>query len=132
MALQNAWNICVMRYLSTMDESERVKIMDDFRDALIDIKSTGKEALRANYEKWENKTWNTDCKKELTLWINNNRFESGEPSNIEEQYEFIRQINNYKRFRKIMQIIQDSGIGLGSGKERGHYELSGYMGGDTE
>jgi len=93
MALQNAWNVCVLRYLGTNDKETRYHIINDFRDAIVDIKPDGAKALRKTFEEWE---------------------------------------QNHLRFRKIMQVIQDSGIGLGAGKERGHYELSGFMGETSE
>lgn len=132
MALQNAWNICVMRYLSTSPDSiERINIMDDFRDSLIDI-STGDKALRSKYEDWERDVWQKEVNQELGFWVKNNSFESKDEDSLRRQGLVIKKNNNYKRFRKIMQVIQDSGIGLGRGKERDHYELSGYLGEESE
>ena len=113
-ALQNTWYACVNRYLSTIDENERLQLVDDFRDALVDIKPDGQTALRKIYEHWEQNTWIPACKKELDTWVKANSFEAGDITNLHKQYEFIKRNNNYKRFRKIMQVIQDSGIGFGN------------------
>ena len=123
MALQNAWNICVIRYLTSY-EDERLRIIDDFRDSLVDIKpddTENEKNLRTTYENWEKNIWLPDCKKELDSWVKVNSFEAGDITNLHKQYEFIKRNNNYKRFRKILQVIQDSGIGLGQSGGEGHY-----------
>ena len=127
MALQNAWNICVMKYLATSYDDERLKIVDDFRDALIDIKPEdpeNKKNLRTTYENWEKDIWIPACKKELNNWVKVNSFEAGDTTNLYTHYEFIKRSNNYKRFRKIMQVIQDSGIGLGQGSSFDEFFVS--------
>lgn len=128
MALQNAWNMCVMRYLGTIDPEIRILVVDDFRDALIDIKPDGVKALRSTYEKWENDNWIPFCRKKLDSWIQNNGYEGKLEENCIREYENIKCDYNHLRFRKIMQVIQDSGIGLGAGRERGHFELDGFKG----
>ena len=124
MALQSAWNICVMRYLSVSPDSvERVNVMDDFRDSLIDIKETGNEALRSNYEEWEQDEWMLEVNQNLAIWVKHNSFEAKEEDSFRRQEIIIKKNLNYKRFRKIMQIIQDSGIGLGQGGSGRGYDV---------
>ena len=127
MALQNAWNICLSRYLTSQTLEERLTIIDDWRDSLVDVKPDGKLALRSTYENWEEHTWLKDCKQKLADWKRDNPFESKDIDELRREYEDIKKEQNYLRFREIMQTIQHSGIGLGMGKERGHYELSGYV-----
>jgi len=132
MALQNAWNVCVLRYLGTNDNEARYYIINDFRDAIVDIKPDGAKALRKTFEEWEQEEWIPLCQKQLNLWIHDNHFEAQINKNQIDEYQNIKHDYNHLRFRKIMQVIQDSGIGLGAGKERGHYELSGFMGETSE
>ena len=127
MALQNAWNICLSKYLTANTYEERLNIIDDWRDSLVDVKPDGKLALRSTYEEWEENTWLNDCKQKTTKWKRDNPFESKDPDEVIREFNDIKMEHNYLRFRKIMQVIQNSGIGLGMGKERGHYELSGYV-----
>jgi hypothetical protein len=125
-ALQALWFDCVIRYNRILDEGIRLKIVDDFRDNLVDIKPNNpgdKKNLREIYLNWEQNTWIPECKKELDNWIKANSFEAGDRNNLLKQYEFIKRYNNHKRFSKIIQVIQDSGIGLGTGETtgKGHY-----------
>lgn len=122
-ALQDGWRICRDRYLNSIDPEERIKIINDFRDSLVDISDTGKTALRTNYEEWE-KTWYPECEQILANTID---LEIEDITTITIERQLIYQERNYLRYRKIMQIIQDSGIGLGEKKERYHGELQGFM-----
>lgn len=122
LALQNLWNVCALRYLGSMDKNERMSIVDDFRDTLINIKDEGVQAIRRQYDKWEENEWIPFCKSKLIAWIHNNTFESQVESNKIQEFESIKMDYNYMRYRKIMQLIQDSGIGLGQGSSgKGYY-----------
>ena len=123
LALQNLWFMCAVKYMDSEIDKMRMKIMDDFRDCLIDIKSEGKEAIRSNYERWEKDIWIPFCKSKLAEWIHDNAFEACIETNKVDEFENIKQDYNYQRYRKIMQLIQDSGIGLGqgSGGSKGYY-----------
>lgn len=118
LALQNLWNVCALRYLGSINRDQRYYIVNDFSDSLIDIKPDGKEAIRSNYERWESDYWIPLCKSKLLNWINNNNFEARIEENKRQEYENIKMDLNYLRYRKIMQLIQDSGIGLGQGSEK--------------
>jgi len=144
MAIQSIWYACVLRYISTSPDNlnERTKIIDDFRDTLIDIKpnddidkETGKKNyknLRRRYDEWEANEWLPDCIEELHRNVKQDPFFYGDEDSKEKRLDTIKHQNNYKRLRKIMEIIQQSGIGLGTAKERGHYELSGFMGSESD
>jgi len=129
LALQNLWNVCALRYLGSMDKESRMIIIDDFRDSLIDITIEGKKAIRSNYEKWEEEFWIPFCKSKLLEWVKDNSFESRVKDNKIREFGNIKKDFNYLRFRKIMQLIQDSGIGLGQGKEIKTVERLGYKNG---
>ena len=123
LALQNLWNVCALRYLGSRSSMERMHIIDDFRDSLIDIKPYDKtdtedanyKAIRSSYEKWEQEYWIPYCKTKLAEWIKYNPFESQVETKKIQELQNTKQDYNYMRFRKIMQLIQDSGIGLGQG-----------------
>lgn len=132
MALQNAWNICLSKYLTAQTYDERLTIIDDWRDSLVDVKTDGKLALRSTYETWEEHTWLRDCKLRMVKWKENNPFSAKDLDECRREFADIKMEHNYLRFREIMQVIQNSGIGLGMGKERGQYELSGFVDGTTE
>ena len=119
MALQNAWNICLSKYLTAQTYEERVYVIDDWRDSLVDVKSDGKLALRSNYEDWEEKTWLSNCKNKMMQWKQSNPFESKDSDECRREFADIKMEQNYLRFRRIMQVIQDSGIGLGTGESMG-------------
>ena len=128
LALQNLWNVCALRYLGTNSRSERLSIVDDFRDTLIDIKTEGEKSIRSNYEKWETDYWVPFCEQKLRRWIENNPFEARIQDNKLQEFQSIKQDFNYMRYRKIMQLIQDSGIGLGQGKDIKTINREGYKG----
>lgn len=117
LALQNLWNVCALRYLGSMSKEERTTVVDDFRDTLIDIKQEGEKAIRSRYEQWETDYWIPLCKAKLAEWLQYNTFEGKVEENKMQEFENIKKDYNYLRYRKIMQLIQDSGIGLGQGKE---------------
>ena len=129
-ALQNLWFICSQSYIKAYldGEMERcILIVDAFRDTLVDIvpsnpddeKDISRKAIRSNYEKWEDEYWIPFCKTKLAEWIKYNTFESTVQENKQTEYQNIKQDYNYMRYRKIMQLIQDSGIGLGQGTSGG-------------
>lgn len=126
LALQNIWNVCALRYLGSISKNQRVEIIEDFHDSLVDIVPEGKKAIRRNYEDWEKNEWIPFCKKKLITWIENNVFASKREENRINEYENIKMDFNYMRFRKIMQLIQDSGIGLGQGKDVKTIDRKGY------
>lgn len=123
MALQNAWNICLSKYLAANTLGERLNIIDDWRDSLVDVKPSGILALRTTYEHWEENDWLKDCKTKLIRWKQNNPFEAKDIDEVKREFNDIKQERNYLRFREIMQVIQNSGIGLGTGETggMGHY-----------
>lgn len=127
LALQQSWYFSLLKYLDCMSVEEEVRVMDKWRDSLIDIDETGSKAIRDNYDKWEKDDWLPFCKSKLAEWIKANPFEARIEDNKVRELNSIKQDHNYMRFRKIMQVIQD-GIGFGKGREREHYELSGFMG----
>lgn len=129
LALQNLWHVCALRYLGSNSMSERMKIIDDFRDCLIDIKSEGKKAIRSKFEEWETDTWIPFCNSELLKWTQYNVYAARIKNKKDDEFENIKQDYNYQRFRKIMQLIQDSGIGLGQGKDVKTIERAGYQDG---
>lgn len=118
-ALQNLWYTCSDTYLKIQDRSARVKIIDDFRDTLLDITREGAKAIRSNYDMWEKETWLTMCREHLDEWVKRNPFEARVNNNRQLEYSNIKADLNYLRYRKIMQLIQDSGIGLGQGGSTG-------------
>jgi len=129
LALQNLWNVCALRYLGSISKSERVHIVDDFRDSVIDIKPDGLKAIRSNYDNWEKNEWMPFCKGKLLIWMQNNPFESRIEENKIQEFENIKMDFNYMRYRKIMQLIQDSGIGLGQGRDIKTIDRKGYQDG---
>lgn len=129
LALQNSWYVCVLRYLGSMDKTSRICVVDDFRDSLIDIKPEGVKAIRSNYDRWESDEWIPFCKKKLMEWVRGNPFESRIEENKMQEFENIKMDYNFLRYRKIMQLIQDSGIGLGQGKEIRTIDRKGYQDG---
>ena len=129
MALQNAWNICLSKYLTAQTHEERLTIIDDWRDSLVDVKTDGKMALRSTYEQWEEHTWLHSCKLQMVKWKQDNPFSSKDKEECRREFNDIKKERNYLRFRRIMQVIQDSGIGLGTGatkvptvERRGHVD----------
>jgi hypothetical protein len=127
LALQNLWNVCALRYLGSISKEERVIIIDDFRETLIDIRPDGDQAIRKNYDDWEKNEWIPYCNAILNGWIKNNSFEAKIEANKENERDIIKQENNYIRYHKILQLIQNSGIGLGQGKQVKTIERPGYQ-----
>jgi len=56
------------------------------------------------------------CSDKHNEWIDKNHFESTNQQSFDDEYSRIQQKYNYLRYSKILQIIQDSGIGLGQGR----------------
>lgn len=126
LALQNAWYTLVLKYIGS-NNNERTGIIDDFRDSLVDEKPEGVKALRSSYEKWELGYWIPFCENKLMEWMKQYPFESQIHDNTMQELQNIRQDYNYLRYRKIMQIIQDSGIGLGQGRDIKTVDRHGYQ-----
>lgn len=126
-ALQDTWRELVHQYINTFDPAERVLVMDDFRDSLVDI-GKEKKQLRTTYEEWEKTFFYPYCEEKIVHWIKQNPYESGLQDNVDQEYKLIIQEYNYLRFRKIRQVIQDSGIGFGTGRDRKSIDRKGYDG----
>ena len=126
MALQNAWNICLQKYLTSPSKLERMEIIDDWRDSLVDVKPEGLLALRTNFEYWEERTWFNECIEQLEKWKKKYPFEAKDKEEENREFEDIKIDRNYLRFKKIMQVIQDSGIGLGTGSGGGYKIGEGF------
>lgn len=126
-ALQETWRDIIHQYTNTRDPRERVVIIDILRDSLVDVAETGKMALYSEYIEWE-QIWEKLVEQELHATIEEYPNDFQDDDDERRQKDIITQIFNYKRYMKIRQIIQDSGIGLGSKKERYHGELQGFMG----
>jgi len=129
-ALQNLWFICSQAYIEAYFDGDMERcfsIINVYRDTLIDITPLNeknkdeqwKKAIRFKYEKWESEYWIPYCKTKLAEWIKYNSFESKVEDNRRREFENIKKEYNHLRYRKIMQIIQDSGIGLGQGSGGG-------------
>ncbi len=113
-ALQNLWYECAIAYLHSINYPElRVRIIDDWVNSLVNIEEDGEKAIKKNYKEWEEKEWYPMCQLKLMEWIDNNPFEAKVDKNKDNEFYFIQQDFNYLRYEKIMQVIQDSGIGLG-------------------
>jgi len=125
-ALQNTWLTCILEYLKETSEDHRFSIIDDFKDSLVDVQPKGNLALRNNYDEWERDEWKEMCKIHLFNWKKENSFQAAVKENIIKEYEKIKLDYNYLRYRKIMQIIQDSGIGLGAKKNTPIISRKGY------
>ena len=122
LALQIIWQKCANKYIDSTSNIERMRIIDDFLDSIIDIKKDDDtRSIRSIYEKWEQTYWIPFCKTKLVEWIKHNPFESRIENNKIQELQNIKQDYNYMRYRKIMQLIQDSGIGLGQTGEGGGY-----------
>ena len=121
-ALQNLWYKCSEMYLDSLfrnDKTRAMSIIEGFKDTLVDIDDDGKRAIRKNYDTWEEQKWHPFCETKLINWMNNNPFESRIEENKIQEFENIKMDYNYMRYRKIMQLIQDSGIGLGQARTGG-------------
>ena len=130
-ALQNIWTELIHLYNNTFNPETRLAIVDDLINTLVDIEETGKKALYTRYKEWEKNEWNPIIKNRFNEWVDNNKLIADDYKRRTSEIREIKQEENPKRLHKIMQIIQDSGIGLGSGKTRESYELSGFMGEST-
>lgn len=131
-ALQNIWTELIHIYNNTFNPEIRVTIIDDLINTLVDIEETGKKALYSRYMKWQETKWDPIIENKLNIWIKNNRLISDDYQRRTNEKRELKQELNPRRLHKIMQIIQDSGIGLGSGKTRESYELSGFVGSESD
>lgn len=114
-ALQNLWFTCADTYNKTPNKSMRFSIINDFRDNLVDIEPEGKKALYSKYIEWEENIWLPLCKKKLAVYVKENSFHGRMIENQKREYRRIQEDLNSLRYHKILQLIQDSGIGLGQG-----------------
>ena len=122
-ALQVGWVRCRDMYLEAIKFDNRelqVRIIDAWRDSLVDV-SEGKRALRSNYEDWENNEWKVLCNNRFDKWTESDPFEATNPQSVRDESERIAQELNPLRYRKILEIIQNSGIGLGTKSGLGYY-----------
>ena len=116
-AFQELWRECGHLYnQSYLNKEEQFEIVNTFRNNLVDISREGIRALRSRYNYWETNSWLKLCQEKLDEWVKDNHFESTNNQSIEDEYSRIQQKYNYLRYSKILQIIQDSGIGLGQGR----------------
>lgn len=127
-AFQALWQDIAHRYIQTTDPEIRYEIVNTFRDSLIDIQPEGIRALRTIYEKWEKEEWEVFCEKELQRWKVSNPFEASDERSVQDERKQIKLEYNYMRYKKILQVIQDSGIGLGSSKNIKSVSRKGYNG----
>jgi hypothetical protein len=127
-AFQALWQDIAHRYIQTTEIDIRYELVNTFRDSLIDIQPNGPRALRSIYEKWEKDIWSVFCEKELERWNESNPFESSDKRAVQDEKEQLLKDYNYMRYKKILQIIQDSGIGLGSSKSIKSVSRKGYNG----
>jgi len=117
-ALQLAWQKSVYHYLDNWDIEIRYKAINDLITSLVDIKKDGPKAIYSNYMRWENEYWLPLCKKGLDEWINFNSFEAKLEENKKNELENIKRELNHLRYHEILQIIQNSGIGLGHSSDK--------------
>ena len=119
-AFQILWQENAHNYIQAMSLEEQYIIVNKFRDSLVDIALEGKRALRTRFTEWEEKEWIPFCKNALKEWMKEYPFEASDKKAKQDEYEQITKDYNYLRYRKILQLIQDSGIGLGTGGSRGY------------
>jgi len=127
--LRAAWDVCVQEYLHNKDKESRRIVIDDFVDSLVDIKNEGNRALYSNFNKWEKTEWIPLCKSKLNEWIKYNPFEARVENNKIQEYNNIKNDYNFQRYHKILQLIQDSGIGFGQGREVKTIDRKGFQDG---
>lgn len=127
-AFQALWQDIAHRYIQTADIEIRYEIVNTFRDSLIDIQPDGLRALRTIHETWEEKKWEPFCEKELQQWKVANPFEASDERAVKDERRQIKLEYNYMRYKKILQVIQDSGIGLGASKNIKSVSRKGYDG----
>jgi len=121
-ALQNLWFKCSEMYLDSLfgnDKEKSINVVEGFIDSLVDIDTDGKRAIRKNYDLWEKTEWIPLCKNKLSEWIKSNPFEARVENNKIQEYNSIKMDYNFLRYHKILQLIQDSGIGLGQARSGG-------------
>ena len=128
-ALQEGWQICRNQYLYSNSPQERVRIIDDWRDSLIDIEKESNKALRSSFDTWENTFFKKKIQVEFEQWCNDHAFENADDSIKEAQLQHIISMYNNLRYKKILQIIQDSGIGMGRSRNVKTIQRTGYQDG---
>jgi len=119
-AFQALWQENAHNYIQARSLEDQYVIVNTFRDSLVDITPDGKRALFTRFTEWEENYWIPFCKKKLEEWRSSYPFESNDRRAEHDEYEQIMKDYNFMRYRKILQIIQDSGIGLGTGSSRGY------------
>jgi len=127
--LRDAWNVCVQRYLNIPSKEGRYFAIDDFIESLVDIKPEGARAIYSNFKKWEEDVWLPLCEEQLRQWAKYNPFDAQVSENEIREWTDIRYDNNYRRYHKILQLIQNSGIGFGRGKEVKTIDRQGFQDG---
>jgi len=120
-AFQELWQTCARNYIQAEDSERRCEITNTFRESLVDIEPKGKKALKTTFEDWEKNEWVVMCTEKLDDWKRNNFFKTANPRIVENEISQIRKEQNFLRYEKILQIIQNSGIGLGSGRDRRNF-----------
>ena len=123
-ALQEGWVRCRDMYLDAIkygNEELQVKIIDTWRDSLVDVTPESKLALLSNYEKWEKNEWEKLCESNFNKWVKANSFDAANYQSREDEGERIKQELNNLRYRKILEVIQGSGIGLGTKSGLGYH-----------
>ena len=127
-AFQALWQDLAHEYIHIKDKETRYEVVNTFRDSLIDIQIEGARALRSIYDDWEKNTWKAFIEKELYDWRKENPFEASDKKAAQDELEQLCYEYNYMRYKKILQIIQDSGIGLGTTKSVKTVSRKGYNG----
>ena len=127
-AFQSLWQENAHTYIQSGSLDEQYNVINKFRDSLIDIAPDGVKALRTCYMEWEEKEWIPFCEDKFKEWEDTNSFEASDKIARHDEYNNIMKDYNYMRYRKILQLIQDSGIGLGSSKSIKSVARKGYNG----
>lgn len=125
LALQNLWYSCSHDFIEAYkfgDPAKCMRIIDVFHASLVnvippDATDENTKSLHHQYEQWLVEEWIPLCKKKLAEWAKQNPFESHIDDNKVQEFDNIKEEYTIMRFHKIMQIIQDSGIGLGQGSK---------------
>jgi hypothetical protein len=112
----------------TNGTDEFVRNVYNFYDCLIDL-DDDKKAIATKVKRY----YDTVYEPELNSLIDSAIAYTSDLSSQEEERQIVTKNHIRKLFRFIIQTIQDSGIGWQStSRDRGHYELSGFMGKDSD